>query len=984
MSNLNNSFDFFEVGALPVPVVNEREAADIASSLLSRETVAAVLGSQQDANFLLRSPDGGEPIGILKISNAAFDNEEIAAQTEAADHLARSVPGLRVPVSLPLKTDQGTSQAVTVELPSGGHSIVRIMQWLPGGTLSGSQHIEERVVSAIGALAGRVSRGFASFSHTRLQRVLQWDLQHAERVVTLLSGFVTDPDQLQKISSVSEDAANAVRSLADQLPRQAVHGDLVDDNVVCVEKDGLRLPDGVIDFGDLTESWAVSELAVTVTSLLHHDGADIFTVIPAIRAFNAERPLSEAEINALWPMVVLRACVLAVSTYQQVSLDADNDYARENMPAERRMLDQVSVLPLPIATALVREALGLAPNVTELPANHEPMCAPATDAIRLDLTTGSQLFDGGTWLQDDIEHNAAITVLDSGNALVVTAFGEARLSKSPPSYRDAPLNTATGIDAWWRTPITLSTPWAGTISGSGSTLVSVDGYVVAVSGPGAKALHPDGMSLLPGESAWAVEPRQRVRVTAYREDAQDSVPPYVSAAEFSGWRAWLADPTSLISVNDGFSPNLPSSASQLLRRRREHFARVQQHYYDDPPQIERGWREFLTDATGRTYLDMVNNVALLGHGHVAMADAVNSQMRLLNTNSRFHYEAVVEFSERLAAMTPDPLDTVLLVNSGSEANDLALRMAQIVTGRKQLLAVQEAYHGWTYMSDAVSTSTVDNPAGEEALPWVKALISPNAYRGRHRGQEAFRYTEEAVSEIEALSAQGTPPAAFIAEAVYGNAGGVLLPEGYLKGVYEAVRASGGLAIADEVQVGYGRLGTWFWGFEQQEVVPDIVTVAKGMGNGHPIGAVITTRAIADAYRERGYFFSSAAGSPVSSVVGLTVLDALRDEHLQQNAREVGEHLRQRLEMLAGKHPIIGAVHGSGLYMGIELVRDPATREPAGNEAGAVCRRLLDLGVIIQPTSDRMNVLKVKPPLCISRESADFFVDALEWVLDNGW
>ena len=211
-----------------------------------------------------------------------------------------------------------------------------------------------------------------------------------------------------------------------------------------------------------------------------------------------------------------------------------------------------------------------------------------------------------------------------------------------------------------------------------------------------------------------------------------------------------------------------------------------------------------------------------------------------------------------------------------------------------------------------------------------------------------------------------------------------LPDGYLNQIYAAVREAGGLCIADEVQVGYGRLGEHFWGFEQQGVRPDIVTVAKAMGNGHPLGAVITTKAIAAGYRSQGYFFSSAGGSPVSCVAGLTVLDVLRDEELQENARVVGGHLRQRLLGLAERHAIIGAVHGMGLYVGVELVRDRDTLEPAAAETAAICERMRELGVIMQPTSDRLCVLKIKPPLGLGIADADFFTDTLDRVLAEGW
>jgi 4-aminobutyrate aminotransferase-like enzyme len=382
---------------------------------------------------------------------------------------------------------------------------------------------------------------------------------------------------------------------------------------------------------------------------------------------------------------------------------------------------------------------------------------------------------------------------------------------------------------------------------------------------------------------------------------------------------------------------------------------------------------------------MVNNVSVLGHAHPRLEVAVARQLRRLNTNSRFHYAAVAEFAERLAGLLPGPLEVVFLVNSGSEAVDLALRLALVTTGRQDVVAVREAYHGWTYASDAVSTSTADNPNALATRPrWVHAVDAPNAYRGKYRGAAASRYAADAVAFVGSLAAGGRPAAAFLAEPFYGNAGGLALPDGYLSAVYAEVRRHGGLAIADEIQVGYGRLGHWFWGFEQQGVVPDVVTVAKAMGNGYPLGAVITSRSIASAYRDAGYFFSSTGGSPVSCVAGLTVLDVIRDEGLQANAALVGAYLKGRLEELAGRHALIGAVHGSGLYLGVEFVRDRDTLEPATEETMAICDRMLGLGVVIQPTSDRMCVLKIKPPLCLDAAGADFFADTLDRVLTEGW
>jgi 4-aminobutyrate aminotransferase-like enzyme len=347
---------------------------------------------------------------------------------------------------------------------------------------------------------------------------------------------------------------------------------------------------------------------------------------------------------------------------------------------------------------------------------------------------------------------------------------------------------------------------------------------------------------------------------------------------------------------------------------------------------------------------------------------------------------MVEFAEALAARFPAPLDTVLLVNTGSEANELALRLARTATGNEDIMAVRGAYHGWTGATDAITTSLLDNPRALGTRPaWVHPVEAPNTYRGLHRGPDAgARYADDVRATVARLADRGRRPAAFIAEPLFGNAGGVILPDGYLAEAYDAVRATGGLAIADEVQTGYARLGTFQWAFEQQRVVPDMVTVAKAAGNGMAVGAVITTRAIAEAFAAEGSFFSSVGGSPVACAAGLAVLETIDREGLQANARDVGAYLKAGLERVAAGHPIVGAVHGMGLYLGVELVRDPETLEPAAEEALAICERMLDLGVLIQPTGDGNNVLKVKPPLCITRDSADVVVAVLERTLAEGW
>ncbi|AQA09425.1 aminotransferase [Streptomyces malaysiensis] len=971
------TIDFFAQDALPAPRVSPAQAERIASRRLGVAAHAEVLGSQQDANFLLCS-DTGTPLAVLKIANPAFSPMEIEAQDTAADLIAAAHPELRI--ATVLRRPDGSPRCARVDT-EGGPVIARLLEHLPGGPLSGPRHLSPSTVAAMGAIAGKVSVALRDFRHPGLDRVLQWDPRYADRVVVKLAEHIPEPDRRAAVQAATVTAWTQVQKDAVLLPCQAVHLDLTDDNLIRSPDSRLLMPDGVIDFGDLTWSWAVGELAVSLSSMLHHDGVEPHHVLPAIRAFHAVRPLSPAEVEALWPLVVLRAAGLVASGRHQAAVDERNAYAKAALDREWRIFEQATHLPLPVMTHLIKDAVGLADAPPHADTPVRPLLRDLTpdDISPLDLSTGADSMDHGVWLEADTEDRLAASALADGAAAAVTRYAQARLTQTQALSAASSATVATGIDLWLGRATVVQAP------GTGEVLAAAPGQLTVTYGPRALTLSfphtvhpviPAGATLRVGQDLAHLPAGTSVRL-GLRDADGPAVPALVRPEYAAGWLALTADPSPLI----GLPPAGHAEYADLLDRRDAVFATAQEHYYADPPRIERGWRHHLVSTEGRSYLDIVNNVTPLGHAHPRLEQAVSRQLRRLNTNSRFHYASVVEFTERLAALLPDPLDTVFLVNSGSEAVDLGIRLAIGASGQLDVVALREAYHGWTYASDAVSTSLQDNPNALATRPsWVHTVDSPNSYRGRHRGADAVRYGPEAAAMIGDLAASGRPPGAFLSEPFYGNAGGVALPEGYLAEVYAAVRRHGGLAVADEVQVGYGRLGHWFWGFEQQQVVPDVVCVAKAMGNGHPLGAVITSKEVAGRYRDQGYFFSSTGGSPVSSVVGLTVLDTLREEDLQGNAVRVGGRLKSRLQELANHHGLIGAVHGSGLYLGLELIRDHTTLDPATEETAELCDRMLDLGVIVQPTGDHLNILKIKPPLCIDATAADFFTDTLDRAL----
>ena len=374
---------------------------------------------------------------------------------------------------------------------------------------------------------------------------------------------------------------------------------------------------------------------------------------------------------------------------------------------------------------------------------------------------------------------------------------------------------------------------------------------------------------------------------------------------------------------------------------------------------------------------------LVGHSHPRVVRAVQAQIALLNTNTRYLHDNVIRYAQRLTDLLPAPLRVCFFVNSGSEANELALRLARTHTRCQDVIVLEHAYHGHTTTLVDVSPYKFDGPGGQGRKDFVHVAPLPDDYRGPYRrddpeaGRKYARHVGEIAAELR-QSERGL--AAYLAETLPSVGGQIVFPPGYLAEAYRHVREAGGVCIADEVQVGFGRLGTHFWGFETQGVVPDIVVLGKPIGNAFPLGAVVTTAEIAASFDNGMEFFSTFGGNPVACAAGLAVLDVLRDEGRQQHALEVGGRLASGLKALMERHPLVGDVRGSGFFLGVELVRNRETREPAPDEASYVVNRLRDRGILTGTDGPYDNVLKLRPPLVFTGQDADFFVETLDEIL----
>ena len=422
---------------------------------------------------------------------------------------------------------------------------------------------------------------------------------------------------------------------------------------------------------------------------------------------------------------------------------------------------------------------------------------------------------------------------------------------------------------------------------------------------------------------------------------------------------------------------------EILELRRRHLGGSLSLSYRNPLKIIRGEGQFLFDESGRPYLDCVNNVCHVGHCHPRVVEAAQRQIGALNTNTRYLHDHIVEYASRLAGTMPDPLEVCFFVCSGSEANELALRMARTATGRRDVVVLDSAYHGNTGGMVDLSPYKFDHAGGAGKPDHVHVAPVPDTYRGPHRAADpeaAAKYADAVAGELRRAVLGGRSVAAFFAVTIRVGAGQIVLPVGYLEGAFGQVRDAGAICVADEVLVGFGGVGSHWWAFETQGVVPDIVTLGKPIGNGHPMGAVLTTRAIADAFDNGMEYFNTFGGNPVSCAIGLAVLDVIEEEGLRAHALNVGTRFREGLAELGDRHELVGDVRGLGLFIGVELVRDRDSLEPATEEATDVINQMRERGILLSTDGPFENVIKIKPPLVFSHDDAGRVIGELDVVL----
>jgi len=950
------------------------------------------LGSYEDQNLRV---DAGAERYVLKVAGPSHARPPLEAEHAALAAAA----ALTLATPLPLPAHDG-AEIVDVD----GYR-VRLLSWVDGLPLSEVAHLDEPTLRGLGAVAAASSAALAEVGSTGQPVASKWDPRLAAEVVDEVLADDPGPpeDERQLLLSATAPLRGLLQRGDAELPAlQTIHGDVTDYNVLAsVDGPGRLRICGLIDFGDSTHTWRIADLANACVAVVCRDlDEPLHALLAVVAGYHESAPLDAVELDALWPLILGRAAASAALSSRQLRLTPDSEYTVAQYDGDRRAMRALIGLAPGLPDAAIRARCGHDPVPGDplallLSGGAEllPVLAPvgrraghpggsaagqtaaghaAPGGAALDLSVATDELRDGDWA-DPRAIAAAVHVRQA----TIGRWGEVRLTAAGDPDDVAPDTLHLGADLFAAAGTAVRAPLESTVVGVAErelTLELAPGRCLRLAG--IEAIARAGGAVTAGAVVGHVAERTdggpaRVHVQLTTAPGQPGLgDPRLRDA----WLALCPDPSPLIG-HDVAAPPPPDPAADAARRASV-LAGAQELYYARPMEIVRGHRQYLYDTHGRPYLDMINNIAVVGHSHPRVAAAAARQFRLLNTNSRFLYDSMTEYAARLSELLPAELDRVFLVNSGSEACDLALQLARLYTGRQDIVALQGAYHGWTSAVFEACTGP-DNPVWRQTKPpFVHVAAQPDPYRGAF-GDDVAAYVDSVANACDAAAAVSGGVAAFISEPLLGNQGAVQPPDGFLAGAYAVVRAAGGVCIADEIQVGYGRTGESFWAFAHERVTPDIVAVAKATGNGQPLGAVICRAEIADALGRRAAFFSSTGGGPVSCEVGLAVLDAIADEGLQDNAARVGVALKRSLIALAGEHELIGTVHGRGLYQGVDLVLDRATREPAVAQARWICERMRELGVVVQPTGDHGNVLKVKPPLCITESDAERFVVALD-------
>ena len=990
------------------------QAEDTLFELYNIKGKATALPGDVDFNFKIKT-DKGE-LYILKISRPDTDETDLAFQQGLLQFLEKQEGDITVPKVILDKN--GSSLTATID-SLGNKRCVRLLSWVSGRIWSSINPQSDDLRYSLGAQCGFLTQVLQKFDHQQAHRSFEWDIAHSLWTREQLHLFT--PEERTIVSSF-QDQFEASQKSYSSLRKSVIHNDANDNNII-VSPD-LTQPEviGLIDYGDAIHTQIISDVAIACAYAVMHHNDPLDAALSIIKGYHSTFPLQEQELKHLYIAIAMRLTISVTKSAINKRREPDNAYLLVSEKPAWEVLRKWHTIHPDFAHYSFRAACGFTAHPNQRPfeewaATHHFQLTDLFPTIQRNDVHHLDLSVSSTWIghQQDFNNLDAfqfkIEQLQKQvpDKLIAGGYLEPRPIYTSTSYdkignkgRES-RSVHLGIDYWLPTQTSVHALFDGevviAVHDKGNkeygglvvlkhqedtlTFYTLYGHLTVASA----LQHKLGDRIIKGECVahladypengnWAPHLHFQLMLSLF--DYTVDFPGVTYHSQLSVWKSVCPDPNLLFKLEALREVTTPSNDA-LIDYRKQHLGKSLSLHYETPIKMVRGSGQYLIDQNGRKYLDTVNNVAHVGHEHYDVVKAGQEQLALLNTNSRYLHDRINTLAEELIATLPPELSVLHFVNSGSEANELAIRMAKAHTGERDMIVSEAGYHGNTNACVDISSYKFDGKGGNGAPEHSWVIHLPDTFRGKYREADAgSKYAKEVQHQIDAIHKKGRGIAAFIIEPIISCGGQIELPEGFLAKAYQYTRKAGGLCIADEVQTGCGRVGKAFWGFQLHNVIPDIVTIGKPLGNGHPIAAVACTRKVADRFANGMEYFNTFGGNPVSCAIATEVLRVVKREGLQQQALKTGDYLKEELNTLAKEFSIIGDVRGQGLFLGVELV--DAQRNPLKTQASYLANRMKDFGILMSTDGPDGNVLKIKPPLVFTKENAQELVFYMRKIL----
>ncbi|MFK7835900.1 MAG: aminotransferase class III-fold pyridoxal phosphate-dependent enzyme [Sulfitobacter sp.] len=974
------------------------------------------LDGEYDLNFLATSESGDGY--VLKVMRSDCEAWLVDMQVKAFEHIAARHSHLPCPDVIRTRNDEAL---VALNDEKGEERLVWLLGQLPGRCYAHSEPKRDALIHEIGQVLGGAAFALADFEHDGLVRDFKWDLMQADWIETELR-CIADPDRRRIVEDIHAQFAALKPDLA-ALPFQAIHNDANDYNILITDDlNGAHRVSGLIDLGDMCAAPRVCDLAIAAAYIVLDHAKPQAALAALVAGYHQANPLTAAEVDMVWPLLRTRLAVSVVNSTLMAAENSDDPYITISQAPAWRFLEGCAIHS-GLLTARLRAACGL-PVVAGADRIHTWLeqergnFAPLMGYDISDAPMGSLSVENAVWPQNPfhmaLEEAARVgEEFEDEGRVWLGYYHEPRLIYAEAAFRNGPWKASDrrtvhlAVDVFTKAGTPMFAPMQGEVFVAEYREGHLDyGGVIILRHKTPQGdpfytlyghLDPEfldrlcvGQVIEKGEAfcrlgdptmngGWA--PHVHFQLALTTEGIEADWPGVGDPDEMYLWRAICPNPAAMLNLSEDKVRYFPTRKAEIRQGRESHFGGNLSLTYDDPVMLVRGWKHHLFDEWGRPYLDAYNNVPHVGHAHPRIQAVAADQLKRINSNTRYLHPAQTAFAEKILSKMPEHLQVCYFVNSGSEANELAMRLARAHTGAKGMVTPDHGYHGNTTGAVDISAYKFNKPGGVGQSDWVELVEIADDYRGsfgRDDPDRAQKFADLVDPAIASLKGKGHRIAGFIAETFPSVGGQIIPPKGYLTAVYAKVRAAGGICIADEVQTGLGRLGDCYFGFEYQEVLPDVVVLGKPIGNGHPLGVVVTTKEIAESFDNGIEFFSTFGGSTLSCRIGHEVLDIVDEEGLQENARVVGGQLIAGLKALQRKHDCIGDVRGMGLFIGVELVHAD------GSEATGICayvkNRMRDHRILIGSEGPKDNVLKIRPPLTIDAEDGAMIVAVLDQTL----